>query len=122
LLEYQAGSIRALVTFFVSDWIGSILGTLSVWALAGLGSQTASSLLHHASTGSSAATLACGVAAATLLSGYWGVAAGGVLLGIVLQSHAYQAMDTTFAHVYASLTGATLGYLFWRHARKRRVF
>ncbi|MGA2286396.1 MAG: hypothetical protein ABSG55_09025, partial [Dehalococcoidia bacterium] len=33
LLEYQVGTIRALVTFFLSDWIASPLMVLLLWGL-----------------------------------------------------------------------------------------
>ncbi len=123
VLEYRAGSFAALTTFFVLDWIASPLTVLSVWALSALGSSTATSVLHTPSTGASAASLACGAAAACLIPGRWSVFAGGVILGIVLHSFTYQAFDTSLAHIYATTLGASAGLLLWgRRPEKLRPF
>ncbi len=112
-LEYRAGTLAALLTFFVSDWISSPLTVLTIWGLSGLGSSTATGLLHSPSCGASAASLACGAAAACLLPGRWNVLAGGIILGVVLHSFTYQALDTSFAHSYATVLGALAGLLLW---------
>ena len=122
-LEYRAGSLAALVTFFVSDWISSPLTVLTVWGLSTLGSSTATRVLSTPSTGASAASLACGAAAACLIPGRWSIFAGGVILGIVLHSFTYQAFDTSLAHIYATTLGALAGLLLWgRRPEKLRPF
>ena len=112
-LEYRAGSLPAVATFFVSDWISSPLTVLTVWALSSLGSSTATGVLHTPSTGASAASLACGAAAVCLLPGRWSIFAAGIILGIVLHSFTYQAFDTSIAHIYATSLGALAGLLLW---------
>ena len=123
VLEYRVGSLAAFATFFVSDWISSPLTVLTVWGLSALGSSTAASVLYTPSTGSSAASLACGAAAACLIPGRWSVFAGGIILGVVLHSFTYQAFDTSLAHTYATILGALAGLLLWgRRPEKLRPF
>jgi hypothetical protein len=122
-LEYRAGTLAAVSTFFFSDWISSPLTVLTVWGLSALGSSTAASVLHTASSGASAASLACGAALACLLPGRWSVLAAGVILGIVLHSFTYQALDTSIAHAYATVLGTLAGLLLWgRRPQKWRAF
>jgi hypothetical protein len=122
-LEYRAGSLVAFATFFVSDWISSPLTVLTVWGLSALGSSTAAGALQTPSTGSSAASLACGAAAACLMPGRWSVFAVGIILGIVLHSFTYQAFGTSLAHLYATSLGALAGLMLWsRRPEKLRPF
>jgi hypothetical protein len=119
-LEYAAGGWRAITTYFVCDWISAPLATALVWGLASLGMQPAQPLLHLPSSGSSAAAIGCGAAAATLLPGRWGVVGAGTFMGIVVHSFIYQKLDASFAHLFASTVAIGLAAAFWRNAEGRR--
>ena len=119
-LEYAVRGWRAVTTYFLCDWISAPLATACVWACASLGVRSAQPLLHLPSSGSSAAAIACGAAAATLLPGRWGIVGAGTFMGIVVHSFTYQKLDASFAHLFASLVAIGLSTTFWRHCQDRR--
>ncbi len=114
LLEYRAGSLRALITFLLTDWISSPLTVLALWCLAHLGSTQALQTLHIPDAGSSAAAHGALGAAFALLPDRWSVTAlcGFFAYGVVALS--FQRIDAALAHLLASVIGATIGWVFWR--------
>jgi hypothetical protein len=119
-LEYMAGSLWALLVFFLTDWVSSLLTTLMLWALAGMGSDTAERLVHTPDMGSSAAALGVLAAAGTMLpSGLAAVALGGlfVFLGA---SFAWWGLDVATAHLTAAAIGVALGW-FLRRRRQEAI-
>ena len=120
-LEYLAGSLRALVTFFLSDWVSTILTTLALWALATMGSATAERFVHRPDMGSSAASFGAAAAVAAMLPGWLGPAILGGLFVVLGASFAFQTLDLVIAHFFGAMIGVALGGLLWRthiHARQ----
>lgn len=114
-LEYMAGSLWALLTFFLTDWVSSILTTLTLWALAGMGSGTAERLVHTPDMGSSAAALGALAAVATMLPGGLAAVALGGLLVFLGASFTWWELDVATAHLMAAGAGVALGwFLRWR--------
>lgn len=114
LLEYLAGSLRALITFLLTDWISSPLTVLALYCLAHLGSSQALQTLHIPDAGSSAATHGALGAAFAVLPKRWSDLAlcGFFAYGVAALS--FQRIDAALAHLLASLIGATVGWVVWR--------
>ncbi len=119
LLEYVAGSLRAVVTFFLSDWLGSPLTILALWGLATAGSSTAERLVHNPDTGPSAAAFGASVAAAIVLSPplRWVALIG--LSAFLSSAFAFQQLDVALAHAIAAAVGAGLTVLWRLWARSK---
>jgi hypothetical protein len=113
LLEYLVGSVPALVTFFLSDWISAPLTALVLWGLGSLGSDTARTLAHSPGVGSSAAAFGAVVAAAVLLPRPWREAVLTGLFGYLIVQFTFEQLDDSIAHLLAALIGAAFG-LLWR--------
>ena len=115
LLECLVGSVRALVTFFLSDWISAPLTALVIWGLGSLGSDTARTLAHSPGVGSSAAAFGAVVAAAVLLPRPWREAVLTGLFGYLIVQFTFERLDDSIAHLLAALIGAALGLVWRRH-------
>jgi hypothetical protein len=113
-LEYLAGSVRALATFFLTDWVSTPLTTLTLWAMAAVGSDTAERLVHTPDMGSSAAAFGTIAATAPLLPGPLGAAVLGGLLLFLGAEFTFQALDVAIAHLVAAAIGVALGQFVWR--------
>ncbi len=120
LLEYQAGHLAALVTFFLSDWLTAPLVTLALWGLSALHFGDATVILHDPSSGASAASIGCGIAAALLLPGRLKWIAPAIILTAVILTATLQRMDAALAHPAAIFAGAALSLVWWRHLPGRR--
>ena len=121
-LEYLAGSLRTLVTFFLADWLSAPLTTLTLWALAAMGSDTAERLVHTPDMGSSAAAFGALAAAAVMLPAPMGSVACGGLSVFLGASFEFQELDVATAHLIAAVIGVALGLLWrrWPRGRMRR--
>jgi len=111
-LEYAAGSLRAVVTFFLSDWISAPLTVLVAWPLAHLGLDRAYSVLYRPDTGSSAAALGALAASIAFLPERWRIAAYGVLFATLAYLLPTPGLSANIAHLLGALVGTALG-LFW---------
>jgi phosphatidylglycerol lysyltransferase len=114
LLEYLAGSVRALVTFFVTDWVGTPLTTLALWGLAKAGSDSADRLVRTADTGPSGAAYGAAAAALALLPRPWReVSSSGLFLYLAV-GFSFQRLDVAMAHLISALLGTAIGLAIWR--------
>lgn len=121
LLEYQIGTLRAVVTFFITDWIGSPLTALIIWGLGSAGLATAQNLENVGGTGASAAGFGALVAACLLLRQPWRrLMLGGIGIYLVAQ-FTFERLDVSIAHVIAALLGVAMAWLFWRRHVVREV-
>jgi len=114
LLEYLVGSLRALVTFFLTDWTSAALTALVLWGLGSLGSDTSRTLTHTPGVGSSAAAFGVAIAAVVLLPRPWREVALAGLFGYLIMQFTFERLDDAIAHLIAALIGGALGLLFWR--------
>jgi hypothetical protein len=120
-LEYQVGSLRMLLTFFLADWLSSILTVLVLALLAALGSSTAERLTHTPDMGSSSAAFASAAAGSVLLARPWrDVALAGLVL-FFAAAFAFERLDVAIAHPIAGGIGACLAFAFWRRCRLRAI-
>jgi phosphatidylglycerol lysyltransferase len=121
LLEYQVGTLRAVVTFFLTDWISSPLTTLIIWGLGSAGLERARELENVGGTGVSAAGFGALTAACLLLRQPWrGLMLGGLSVYLVAQ-FAFERLDVSIAHVLAALLGLVIVRRFWRRHVVREV-
>ena len=111
-LEYAAGSLRTIVTFFLSDWISAPLTVLVAWPLAHSGLNRAYSVLYRPDTGSSAAALGALAASIAFLSNRSRIAAYGVLFATLAYLLPTPGLSANIAHLLGALVGTALG-LFW---------
>jgi len=121
LLEYQIGTLRAVATFFLTDWISSPLTALIIWGLGSAGLATAQRLENLGGTGASAAGFGALTAACLLLRQPWRrLMLGGVGVYLVAQ-FTFERLDVSIAHVIAALLGLAMAWLFWRRHVVREV-
>jgi hypothetical protein len=120
LLEYQAGSLRALIAFFLSDWISSPLTILALWGLGALDWSTAGELAETPDMGSSAASFGAVAAGAVMLPRPYRETALAVLIVYLVVEYAFEPLDVAMAHSIAAALGGGLG-LLWRRHRTRTV-
>jgi hypothetical protein len=114
LLEYRAGSLRALITFLVAHWISSPLTVVVLSGLARGGSERALHTLHRPDAGSSAAAHGALATALALLPTPWSVIGVSGLLTYSATAIAFQRIDAAVAHLVASVIGAACGWVLWR--------
>lgn len=114
--EYLAGSWRMLITFFASDWIGSLAMVLGLRMLAWFNIADAAQHLALPDAGSSAAAHGCLAAAIALLPRRLAFVAYGILLGVTIALLFQQDIDAAIAHLAAVLVGGGLGWFCWRPA------
>ena len=112
--EYLAGSRRMLITFFISDWVATLLMVLSLRLLAGLGMASAEAMLDVPDAGSSAAAHGCMAAAFMLLPRRIAFASYGILLAVTVVLLFQQDLDAGIAHLAAVLIGGAFGWFAWR--------
>jgi hypothetical protein len=112
--EYLAGSRRMLITFFISDWVATLLMVLSLRLLAGLGMASAQASLNVPDAGSSAAAHGCMAAAFMLLPRRLAFASYGIFLAVTVALLFQQELDAGIAHMAAVLVGGALGWFAWR--------
>lgn len=120
LIESIAGSVRAALTFFLSDWISAPLTILVAWPLAHLGFHQAYRVLDRPDTGSSAAALGALAAALMFLPGRWRIAPIAALFTVLLLLLPSPGLSANIAHLLGTLTGAVFGYLWARRLPNRR--
>ncbi len=121
LLEYQAGTLRAVVTFFASDWLGALLLLLGLWALGGIGWAGAAKLASTGDTGSSAAVFGGLTAASVLLRRPWrGLLFGGIVAYLFLQ-FTFEDLDAAISHVVAAIIGVVIAFLWLRRGQIRQI-
>jgi hypothetical protein len=118
-IEYAAGSLRAIVTFFLSDWISAPLTVLVAWPLAHSGIDRAYYVLNRPDTGSSAAALGALAASFAFLPSRWRVAAYGVLFLTLIYLLPTPGLSANIAHLLGALVGVGFGML-WLHWRPDR--
>jgi membrane associated rhomboid family serine protease len=121
LLELQAGSRMAIITFFLCDWLSAPLATLLLWFLGTHGSDAAAALFHTPSSGASAAYLGSGAAALVILSAPWNIVGTTILFLGVAWSFTFQPLDASLAHILALIAGAVLGLLVRRQPERRTI-
>ena len=112
--EYLAGSKRMLITFFISDWVATLIMVLSLRLLAGLGMASAQALLDVPDAGSSAAAHGCMAAALMLLPRRLAFASYGILVAVTTALLFQQDLDAGIAHMAAVLIGGAFGWFAWR--------
>ena len=119
-IEYAAGSWRAAVTFFLSDWISAPLTVLVAWPLAHSGLDRAYSVLYRPDTGSSAAALGALAASIAFLSDRWRIAAYGILFATLVYLLPTPGLSANIAHLLGALVGTGLGLLWvlWQPASR----
>lgn len=120
ILEYQAGGLRTLVAFALSDWISSPLTVLALWAAAALGSHGADQAIHAPSTGSSAAVFGAVVAAAVMMPRPLRELSLLGLVGFLAAAFGFQRIGVATPHVIAAAVGLLLGR-WYRQAPLRQV-
>lgn len=120
-IEYLAGSARAAVTFFLSDWISAPLTVLVAWPLAHLGIDRAYNVMYRPDTGSSAAALGALAAAMVFLPTRWRAAALGTLFTILICLLPTPGLSANIAHILGALTGAVFGMVWRRQLPGRRL-
>lgn len=112
--ELAVGSRFTLITFFISDWIGTLasifaLRILSVWDI-----SNTRELLSISDAGSSAAFHGCMAVAAALLPGRFAWGMYGLILGITIGLVVQQGLSSGIAHLVATLLGGFLGLFVWK--------
>jgi hypothetical protein len=120
-LEYQAGTLRALVTFFLSDWISSPLMILFLWGLDGAGWSGAEEYANHADTGASAATLGTFVAMSLLLRQPWrNLMLAGTAFYLAVQ-YSFLKLDVSIVHTLGAMVGLVAGLVWLRRNQVRQI-
>ena len=120
-LEYLVGSVRAAVTFFLSDWISAPLTILVAWPVAHLGIDRAYNVLYRADTGSSAAALGALAAVLVFLPARWRLAAFSVLFTILICLLPTAGLSANIAHLLGASAGAVFGLIWKRYAHTREL-
>jgi hypothetical protein len=121
LLEYQVGTLRAVVTFFLADWISSPLTTLIIWGLGSAGLERARELENLGGTGVSAAGFGALTAAFVLLPRGW---RHSMLTGVtvyLIAQFTFERLDVSIAHVLAALLGPAIVWFFFRSRGIRQI-
>jgi hypothetical protein len=113
-IEYAAGSLRAILTFFLSDWISAPLTVLVAWPLAHSGFDRAYNVLNRPDTGSSAAALGALAASLVFLTSRWRIAAFGALFAALIYLLPTAGLSANIAHLLGAVVGTGLG-LLWLH-------
>jgi phosphatidylglycerol lysyltransferase len=121
LLEYQIGTLRAIVTFFLTDWISSPITTLVIWGLGSAGLTTAQRLENVGGTGVSAAGFGALTAAFFLLREPWRRLLLGGMAAYLVGQFTFERLDVSIAHALAALLGLAMVWLFWRRRAIREV-
>ncbi len=119
-IEYIAGSTRAVITFFLADWISAPLTILVAWPLAHLGLHRAYLVLYRPDTGSSAAALGAVAAAMMFLPGRWRVVSLGTLFAILVYLLPTPGLSANIAHLLGALTGTFIGLVWIKRLPDRR--
>jgi phosphatidylglycerol lysyltransferase len=117
LLEFEVGSLRTLVTFFLTDWISAPLTVLALWGLGALGWATAEQMARTPDMGSSAASFGAITAAAVLLPKPLREVSLAGVFGFLLIAPTFQQLDIALGHLFAALVGAALG-IVWQSSRR----
>ncbi|MGI8483219.1 MAG: hypothetical protein ACR2OU_03020 [Thermomicrobiales bacterium] len=116
-LELLAGSVRLIVTFFVSDWASTVITSAVLAVLSRLGVYRATEAIHITDAGTSAAAVGALAAALTLLlpPRLAGIAYG-ILFAAVITDATINANDfgPAVVHIVAILVGGALGRYLWR--------
>ncbi|HQY30911.1 MAG TPA: hypothetical protein PK691_06480, partial [Thermomicrobiales bacterium] len=118
-LELLAGSKRALIAFLASDWLTAPITVLVLWALSGMGSDSANALLHQPDTGSSAAAHGALACAIVLLPKRLTITCMTILVGISLWALTFEILGAAIAHLLGIGTGALIGLWFRAHPVQR---
>ena len=121
VLEYEIGTLRAVVTFFLTDWISSPLTALVIWGLGSAGLTTAQRLENVGGTGASAAGFGALTAACLLLREPWRRL---LLVGIwiyLIGQFTFERLDVSISHVIAAALGLAAAWLFWRRRVLREI-
>ncbi len=121
LLEYQIGTLKAIFTFFISDWISSPLAALLLWGLEGAGLSQAQRLHDVGGTGVSAAAFGTLTAGFYLLREPWRRLLMAGMTIYLMGQFTFERLDVSIAHVLAALIGLALAWLFWRRQVIREV-
>jgi len=121
VLEYLVGSKRALIAFLAADWLTAPITVLVLWALSGLGSVSASTLLYQPDAGSSAAAHGALACAIVLLPKRLAIACMTILVGISLWALTFEILGAAIAHLLGIATGAMIGFWFRAHPMPRSV-
>ncbi|MBI5284555.1 MAG: hypothetical protein HY874_05620 [Chloroflexi bacterium] len=117
-IEWAAGSGRALVVFFLADWITAPVATLTLWALASFGSARADTLVHMPDMGSSVAALGAASASAALATGPLRWLGLTLACGFVLTTAPFMRFDITVSHSIAIGVGIAIGGVLGRRRAK----
>ena len=116
-LELLAGSVRLIVTFFVSDWSSTVLTSLVLAGLSRLDIARATEAIHITDAGTSAAAVGALAAALTLLlpPRLAGIAYGAMLLVVVtVATINVDEFGPSVVHIVAILVGGAIGRYLWR--------
>jgi phosphatidylglycerol lysyltransferase len=122
LLEYEVGTLRAVFTFLITDWVTSPLTTLLVWGLGSAGLEQARVLENIGGTGVSAAgfgALTAGFALAPP-DGWRRFLLGGMTAYLIGQ-FTFERLDVSIAHVLAALLGLAIAWFYLRRHVSRQV-
>jgi phosphatidylglycerol lysyltransferase len=121
VLEYQIGTLRAVVTFFLTDWISSPITALVIWGLGSAGLATAQRLENVGGTGASAAGFGALAAGFVLLREPWRrLMLVGTAVYLVGQ-FTFERLDVSIAHVIAAPLGLAMAWFFWRRHVLREI-
>ncbi len=111
-LELIAGARRTAVTFFVSDWLGTLLALPVLASASALGSARAAVYLHTPDVGSSSAAFGCIAAFAAGLPNSARILVISSLVAYLLPSLFLVKHVYTVEHLISVFVGFALG-LFW---------
>lgn len=116
-LELLAGSVRLVVTFFVSDWCSTVLTSAALAVLSRLDIDRATQAIHITDAGTSAAALGSLAAALTLLlpPRLAAIAYGGLsLIVVIVVANNLDEFGPAVVHIVALLFGGAIGQFLWR--------
>lgn len=118
-LEYIVGSMRAALTFVISDIVTSIVAVLALASMGAAGWHYAHAAARTPDSGSSVAMLACAGALAMVLPG-WKRTAGLLVLAVyVLPALLWWSFATWLAHLIGTCIGIVFGAAFRGEAATR---
>jgi phosphatidylglycerol lysyltransferase len=121
ILEYQVGTLRAIFTFFVADWVSSPLTGLLLWGLGSAGIAQAQRLENVPDTGVSAAVFGALMAGFYLLREPWRrLLLAGATFYLVIQ-FTFEPLDVSIVHLLAAVMGLALAWRFWRDHTIREI-
>ncbi len=121
LLEYEVGTWRTIVTFFLSDWIGSPLMLLLLWGLGAAGWSEAHQYANRGDAGASAAVLGTLVAAFLLLRPPWRNLLLASTIFYLLVQFSFLTPDVSIVHTLGAIVGLVAGLILLRADRLRQV-